>query len=545
MWGSVGVACGSPSASVTGSSGHDPSATATATTSTGGPTSGGSAGSDSGSESTGGVPKFDLPTTPDLPGEVDECKRVDNFGEVGECSESAAPGSFSPSIQWSWMPSPERYSLVTPLVANLTDDNGDGEVDLCDTPDIVVVLFAQQIAWPTQDGWISILDGGSGTEHIRFADPVNFTVTPALGDIDNDGDIEIVTIDRMNNVRAFDADGNTEWIGDKWSGSESHGGAMGIADLNNDGAPEIFGGGHVFDNQGNLQWVAGHTPGQYAASLAADLNNDGDLELVLGASAYNPDGSLFYLNTSVKPGFPQVGDFDGDNSPRPEILITNEDGITILEANAQPLHQDKTPTADPASGLNWLRPAAVFPEVIGVANQGALFSMSSSDHYTVFAGDTSVVWSTTVSDQSGIAAGTAFDFLGDGTPEAMYGDEKHLFVFDHLGGVVFKIKRTSQTSIELPVVSDIDNDGSSEIVVTSSHNGLNFLNPAPPVVQVIGDRHNRWVQSRRIWNQHTYHVTNVNEDGSIPQFEQPNWMIFNTFRVNAQIDGDPCIPPQG
>jgi hypothetical protein len=37
-----------------------------------------------------------------------------------------------------------------------------------------------------------------------------------------------------------------------------------------------------------------------------------------------------------------------------------------------------------------------------------------------------------VSDQSGIAAGTAFDFLGDGMAEAMYADESTLYVFgDH------------------------------------------------------------------------------------------------------------------
>jgi hypothetical protein len=41
---------------------------------------------------------------------------------------------------------------------------------------------------------------------------------------------------------------------------------------------------------------------------------------------------------------------------------------------------------------------------------------------------------------------------------------------------------------------------------------------------------------RRIWNQHTYHVTNVREDGTIPQHEQPSWTRLNTFRTNAQIN---------
>ncbi len=44
-----------------------------------------------------------------------------------------------------------------------------------------------------------------------------------------------------------------------------------------------------------------------------------------------------------------------------------------------------------------------------------------------------------------------------------------------------------------------------------------------------------------------YHVTNVKEDGTIPQFEKPHWQNLNTFRTNAQIEnGGVCKPkPQG
>ena len=56
-------------------------------------------------------------------------------------------------------------------------------------------------------------------------------------------------------------------------------------------------------------------------------------------------------------------------------------------------------------------------------------------------------------------------------------------------------------------------------------------------MQVIRDKMDRWIQARRISNEHTYHVTNVREDGTIPQFEQPAWTRLNTFRTNAQING--------
>jgi hypothetical protein len=89
------------------------------------------------------------------------------------------------------------------------------------------------------------------------------------------------------------------------------------------------------------------------------------------------------------------------------------------------------------------------------------------------------------------------------------------------------------------VVADIDDDGSAEIVVVSNQ----VYSTTSPTVQVIRDVEDRWIQSRRIWNQHTYHVTNVREDGTIPQHEPHSWELFNTFRTNIQIEnGGICDP---
>jgi hypothetical protein len=62
---------------------------------------------------------------------------------------------------------------------------------------------------------------------------------------------------------------------------------------------------------------------------------------------------------------------------------------------------------------------------------------------------------------------------------------------------------------------------------------------------VIRDVEDRWVQGRRIWNQHTYHVTNVREDGTIPQVEPKSWLDLNTFRTQAQIEGGAVCDPPG
>jgi hypothetical protein len=52
------------------------------------------------------------------------------------------------------------------------------------------------------------------------------------------------------------------------------------------------------------------------------------------------------------------------------------------------------------------------------------------------------------------------------------------------------------------------------------------------------------VRTRRVWNQHSYHVTNVNEDGSIPKVELPNWKQpgLNNFRQNKQPGSEFAAP---
>ncbi|MCC6215732.1 MAG: VCBS repeat-containing protein [Polyangiaceae bacterium] len=56
-------------------------------------------------------------------------------------------------------------------------------------------------------------------------------------------------------------------------------------------------------------------------------------------------------------------------------------------------------------------------------------------------------------------------------------------------------------------------------------------------IRVYADARDSWVQSRTIWNQHAYHVTHVNENGTIPRASQwqKNWLdpSLNNFRQNV------------
>jgi hypothetical protein len=55
-------------------------------------------------------------------------------------------------------------------------------------------------------------------------------------------------------------------------------------------------------------------------------------------------------------------------------------------------------------------------------------------------------------------------------------------------------------------------------------------------IRVVSDGLDRWVNTRRVWNQHAYSVTNVSETGVIPKASAwaRNWAVpgLNTFRAN-------------
>ncbi|MBV1858418.1 MAG: VCBS repeat-containing protein [Nannocystaceae bacterium] len=206
------------------------------------------------------------------------CVVVDDMDAVGDCNQTAPPDSFEPDVQSEWQGDrAEIYVVVTPLVANLTDDDANGTIDLCDIPDIVVVAFAT-LGGPAH---IHVLDGETGMLHYTFPDIVDFSVAPALGDIDGDGLPEIVTANSSGNLMAFEHDGTLKWQSpDIWTGSYI--GAIALADMDNDGDVEIAAGNQLFDHLGNLLWTAPQVAGANSATALADLDGDGALEMVLG-----------------------------------------------------------------------------------------------------------------------------------------------------------------------------------------------------------------------------------------------------------------------
>ena len=254
-------------------------------------------------------------------GAVDLCHVQSDDNGVPNCTQHAPPDSFDPDIQWMWTgPDGDTNSEVTPLVANLTDDNGDGSIDLCDVPDVVVVAFPP-LHMGALIGHIYLLDGKTGQQELEIPTGVDPFMTPAIGDLDHDGVPDIVTSDNEGHLIAFDHTGHVMWGPADSAGQSS---AIALADLDHDGKVEILSGNSVYDDHGHKQWTASTPPARQGATVAADLDGDGYMEVVLGNAAYHHDGTP-YWQTTLGAGYPQVADLMG--GPEPEVLLTNDDGL--------------------------------------------------------------------------------------------------------------------------------------------------------------------------------------------------------------------------
>lgn len=468
----------------------------------------------------------------------------------------------APTTAWTWTGrSGEDSVLTTPLVANLDDDNGDGFIDLCDTPDVVVAAVdlppGKTDPWPA--GHLHVIDGSNGNHSFKIPTPIDAAVNPALGDLDGDGVPEIVALQATGpnspyvisdrRLVAFSAAGELLWEGPHWQPSRG-GGAIAIADLDGDGSPEILAPEYVATADGELAWTIPSPPLAYSMPLAVDLDLDlelgGQLEVMFGASAYAADGTWLFDTPTIPQnrGSVAIANFDDDLYPELYVQYQGAHGLFEHDATVKAV----CPTAQvELAGIGGY-PVAIH-DLDDDDKVELLFGVQANFHALAVDGDScSLRWSKKTDTNIGLSSGTMFDLLADGSSEAIYADRSTVKLFSSQGELLFVTDRSTRESIANPIVVDVDGDGAAEIVIASSEPLASEGDdpeplPPSPTLLVLQNVDDRFAPTRRVWNQHTYHHSNIEEGGRVPTVEAPHWQGENSFRVNSPaVSSDSCIP---
>ncbi len=514
-------------------------------------------------------------------------------------------GQFHPEVECAWNAPAAggKYPLLddvvmTPVVINMTDDDADGQVTTADVPDIAFISYGLQtgaaqcpagatcgccnssgvlrvVSGRCQNGVLPDLFAVGADEILADTGVAGVWLDNsgglAVGDIDSDGSVDIVATVRNGGTIAFERDGHVKWYQPNHPKGTDHLAATqpAIADLDADGRPEVIQGRVVLNGaDGTLKWAGTAGVGTNGflgpVTVAGDVDLDGKLELLAGGTLYRADGTAawsYAFPTAITgtncqssgfpcDGFTATGNFDSDNEG--EIVIVRAGEVTLLNHDGTPMNFGGAPVRIPLPIDNCGKNEGGPPTVADFDGDGAAeIGIAGADYYIVVdleclatplpsqCAAAGIRWRVANDDCSSRVTGSSvFDFEGDGKAEVIYADEVAFRVFDGTDGSVrLNIPNRSHTRLEMPIVADVDNDGNAEVVYIENATGGGTTQG----IRVLGDATDSWVPTRRVWNQHSYHVTNVGELGAIPMGEPANWLqsttatasgVMNNFRQN-------------
>lgn len=386
----------------------------------------------------------------------------------------------------------------------------------------------------------------------------------AVADLTGDKIPEIIGVKESNRVVAMSALGAELAVaGDaaKTGPTLFRDGGIAVANLDNKGPPEIVYAGMALRYEGgvlkilyNVAVNGGHWG---VISVVADVDLDNKPEVVVGNQILDGMSGKDKTPAPVKgwgPGYPAVADFD-PSTPEPEVvLISSTSGSPGTLRVYHPL-TGKVLFGPVIFGQGYGGPPTIAdfdgdgkPEVGAAGFKGySVFDPEcEATPLPSHCAAKGVRWTKATRDHSSGSTGSmVFDFNGDGKPEVVYRDECWLRIYDGpTGQVRFARSVSSGTILDMPVVADLENDGHADLIVPSTGSPswckdeadlqLKPVNTSTQGVLILRDPKNRWMPSRGLWNQHSYHITNINDDLTVPLQEPPNWKSYNNYRQNVQ-----------
>lgn len=421
-------------------------------------------------------------------------------------------------LEERWSDMSLGWMISSPVMVNLTDDNGNGRIDDNDIPDVIAAPYT---------GGIYAMDGSDGSRLWEVASSQIEQSTPAVGDVDGDGFPEVFVQGLYGSVLISGVDGSTVWTGRAPSSIKTYCGGPGIADFEGDGDIELYFGRLILEATTGATLMEGtggqgtSIPGEGPISVAADIDLDGELELVAGNTVYRIDGTQVWYNRSSPDGFPAIGDFDTDAEA--EILVASQGSAYLYDTDGTTIWTYRYPSG------GYGGPPAI-ADVDGDGEPDAILPYQQG--IAVLDKDGNEIWSYTHGSGSLYDGVSAYDFDGDGDWEVVLNAPDELILFDGPTGTILDSHANDGTYAcgQEPTMADIDNDGHAEIAYA---HGASYGGPGG--ITVLGDR-DGFAAALAVWNQHQYSITNIENDGEVPTSPEPNWSSINNFRAGPPID---------
>lgn len=359
-------------------------------------------------------------------------------------------------------------------------------------------------------------------------------------------------------------------------------GSPGLADFDGDGKAEVYLRNRIYaaesgvllaDGGGNWDQLVNSGP------VAVNILGDNKMELVCGPIIYGVPNlgsrtlqtltvlkDMNTLGVTYYPkGYLDLNEFGVDQASTTSVADVDGDGfIDVLMTGAVNCSgNEASPCANPVTTVfywnvakntvkTFTPPDPTYPNGwiwgtgrinLGDANGDgkleALFVAGNQLFCLAFdaGGNLTLLWVRTINDSlSGILALTVYDFNNDGKPEVVYRDSQELVVVDGITGAtkIWSATCQSHTFTEGPVIADVNGDGNTDICVPCYTNAGAFdVTKATAQQQSLGQTRmyysnsNAWLPTRKVWNEHGYYVSNINDNLTLPFPQMDQSLVFS------------------